>query len=90
MKFRLSVKFKIQKYVGYVGHSKWTLWKNHNRNAITSFQKNKRAFKSKSSVKFCWSRELGPWQHSCRMEFIKIPLHTEHMYSPEEVKEEDL
>ena len=50
--------------------------------------------KLESSVKFCWSRGLGPWQHSCRMcyrmEFIKIPLHTEHMYSPEEVKEEDL
>ena len=25
-----------------------------------------------------------------RMEFIKIPLHTEHMYSPEEVEEKDL
>ena len=50
--------------------------------------------KLESSVKFCWSRGLGPWQHSCRMcyrmEFIKIPLHTEHMYSPEEVEEEDL
>lgn len=89
------MKIRLQKYVGCVEHSKWTLWKNHNRitlwpSPLGHLSQRMSQCKLESFVKLCWSKGLGPWQHSRRIEFIKIPLHTEHVYSPEEVGEEDL